>query len=175
MNQGVRVEKRKWNGAVSTVDSCARRLFAPPSNLAWFVEKGSERRRPSSASSERVTHDELWVAATDDWWVLCAEADRTGIVSLVLHAAAPVESLDGDTIVWIDLDLDFEVRDGDVRLEDEAELHRHAVTMGYPPDVVRGAWAGVSGLAARYTTGEWPFGGWLDEAVASARAPTSES
>jgi hypothetical protein len=168
----VRVEKRKWNGAVSTVDACARRVPAPPSTTAWFVRRGDERARPSRASSEAVLHDELWVAANDDWWVLCVEADGSTIISLVLHAAAPLGPVDGDVVVWIDLDLDFEVRGDDVRLEDEAEFHRHAATMAYPPDVVRGAWGGISGMAARYTMGEWPFDGWLNGTLASVRAST---
>ena len=33
--------------------------------------------------------------------------------------------------------------------------------MSYPDDVVRGAWSGISALAPRYTTGEWPFDGWM--------------
>ncbi len=73
-----------------------------------------------------------------------------------------------DEIVWVDLDLDFEVTDGDVEIEDEAQFHDHARTMGYPDQVVRGAWSGISTIAARYTTGDWPFDGtmqeWLDGA-----------
>ena len=44
----------------------------------------------------------------------------------------------------------------------------HAGTMGYPDHVVRGAWSGISSIAPRYTTGDWPFDGsmqaWLDGA-----------
>jgi hypothetical protein len=38
--------------------------------------------------------------------------------------------------------------------------------MAYPDEVVRGAWSGISLMAARYTTGDWPFDGslqaWMD-------------
>jgi len=47
-------------------------------------------------------------------------------------------------------------------------FHDHASTMGYPDHVVRGAWSGISSIAPRYTTGDWPFDGsmqaWLDGA-----------
>ena len=69
-----------------------------------------------------------------------------------------------------DLDLDFEVHGDNISLEDEAQFHRHAATMAYPREVIRGAWEGISRLAPRYTTGEWPFDGWLNETLAQARA-----
>ena len=173
---GLRVEKRKWDGTVSAVDHGARAVAAPPSTIAWFVPRGSERNRPSvpDAAVPHTEHDELWLASTEDWWVLCAQADAERIVALVLHAAAPVEQATGDTLVWIDLDLDFEVHGDDVGLEDEAEFHRHAVTMAYPHETIRGAWQGISELAARYTMEEWPFDGWLDAAIATARDPRGE-
>ena len=38
--------------------------------------------------------------------------------------------------------------------------------MNYPDQVVRGAWSGISTIAACYTNGDWPFDGsmqeWLD-------------
>ena len=114
-----------------------------------------------AGTTEVVAHDEVWLTVTDEWWVLCAEADGDQIVSLVLHAAVPVEQTGADRIEWIDLDLDLEVRDGQLSLEDEEQFHRHAATMAYPRDVVRGAWAGISRMAPRYTMDEWPFDGWL--------------
>jgi hypothetical protein len=170
----VHVEKRKWNGVVSSIDERAHLVSAPPSSIAWFVPRGSIRTRPRriGGPATPVEHDELWLAPTDDWWVLCAEADEHRIVSLVLHAATPIDRLDEGMIAWIDLDLDFEVRGDDLRLEDEAEFHRHAASMPYPPEVIRGAWRGVSQMAARYTAGEWPFDGWLDEAIAAVGDPT---
>lgn len=171
MNQYVRVEKRKWNGATSTADERARLVAAPAPSVAWFVPRGSERAR--HARAERLAYDELWLAATDDWWVLCAQADDDEIVSLVLHAAVPVDVTPGDEIVWIDLDLDYEVHGTDVALEDEAEFHRHAASMAYPLDVIRGAWAGISHVAPRHTIGEWPFDGWLDRSIAEARATSA--
>ena len=41
--------------------------------------------------------------------------------------------------------------------------------MSYPRDVIRGAWAGISRMAPRYTMGEWPFDGWLPQELARAR------
>jgi hypothetical protein len=44
--------------------------------------------------------------------------------------------------------------------------------MGYPDHVVRGAWSGISTIAAQYTTGEWPFDGSMQQLVSEAPAAT---
>ena len=165
----MRVEKHKWDGRVSS-DGAARLVAAPRDAVAWYVAAGSERRLPSKSTSERVTSHELWVAVPGEWWVLCAQGAGEGdgdVSAYVLHAAAPFEPPTADVISWIDLDLDFEVTDGVAALEDEAQFHAHASTMAYPDDVVRGAWSGISQIAPRYTTGEWPFDGWMAQHLAA--------
>ena len=166
----VRVVKRKWDGTVSAVYP-ASPLTVPGEVSAWLVSAGSHRERPERSGAdaiEVVGSDELWVAVPGEWWVLCCTTDATrSLIGYKVHAAAPFETPPGDEeIVWIDLDLDFEVTGGDVEIEDEAQFHDHARTMGYPDRVVRGAWAGISTIAARYTNEEWPFDGtmqeWLD-------------
>ena len=63
---------------------------------------------------------------------------------------------------------DFEVTSDEVALQDEAQFHDHARTMGYPDEIVRGAWSGISMIAARYTTGDGPFDGSMQEWVDGA-------
>jgi protein associated with RNAse G/E len=163
----VRVVKRKWDGTVSAV-ATASPLTVPGDASAWLVRAGTHRERPErhgAAATEVVGSDELWVAVPGEWWVLCAhtDADRS-LTGYKVHAAAPFATPSSDDeIVWVDLDLDFEVAGGDVEIEDEAQFHDHARTMGYPDEVVRGAWAGISTIAARYTNGDWPFDGTIQE------------
>ena len=164
-----RVEKRKWDQTVAAVDT-ARPVAMRGDCSAWFVLAGSERERPRLGTIELVGSDELWVAVPGEWWVLCAQTDAAGSISgYRIHAAAPFEvPRSDDLIVWVDLDLDFDVIGAEVALEDEAKFHEHASTMGYPAEIVRGAWSGVSTIAARYTIGDWPFDGsrqkWVDGA-----------
>ena len=165
----VRVVKSKWDGTVSAVDT-ARRLTVPGDSSAWFVVGGSRRERPNSGTIEVVDRDELWFAAPGEWWVLCGYTDDARRLNgYKVHAAAPFEAPSSDDeIIWVDLDLDFEITSDEVALQDEAQFHTHARTMGYPDEIVRGAWAGISTIAARYTNGEWPFDGsmqkWVDRA-----------
>lgn len=165
----VRVVKRKWDGSVSAVDT-ARRMPAHEDRSVWVVPAGANRVRRASGPPEMVDRDELWVAAPGEWWVLCGYTDATGtLVGYKVHASAPFETPSSeDAIEWVDLDLDFEVTGHEVALQDEAQFHDHARTMGYPSDVVRGAWSGISTIGACYTNDEWPFDGslqgWLDAA-----------
>jgi protein associated with RNAse G/E len=166
----IRAEKHKWDGTVSSVGP-ARLVAAPGDAVAWYVAAGSERLLPSKESSERVANHELWVAVQGEWWVLCGECAEDGeITGYMLHAATSFEVPGPDLLVWIDLDLDYEVHGDNVALEDEAQFHAHARSMSYPDEVVRGAWSGISTIAPRYTTGEWPFDGWMGQCLAAAVA-----
>ena len=164
----VRVVKQKWDETISAVDT-AYRLTAPGDSSAWFILAGGHRERPSSGAVEVIGSDELWVAVPGEWWVLCGYVDEAGSLNgYKVHASAPFEAPTSDVeILWVDLDLDFEVTGDHVALQDEAQFHDHARTMGYPDEVVRGAWSGISEIAARYTNGDWPFDGSMEDWVAA--------
>jgi len=176
----VQVEKRKWDGRVSARDHAALvapstgpgEETAPAGAAAWFTPAGSPRERPVDGDVERLGTDELWVAVPGQWWVVCARAApaERSPSELVLHAAASFEAPEGAGLCWVDLDLDVEVRDGEVELVDEQQFQEHARSMDYPEEVVRGAWSGIASIAARYTNREWPFDGWLERCLARARA-----
>jgi hypothetical protein len=169
MRSSVRVEKHKWDGTVSSV-VVGRRLHGDERVVMWFVPAGTRRERPAKSEVEAVPNDEIWAAVPGEWWVLCGRAEPgRSITGYVLHAAAPVEPPIEDELSWIDLDLDFEMCGDEVALVDETDFHAHARTMDYPDDVVRGAWAGISEIAPRYTTREWPFDGWMQRSLDQAR------
>ena len=170
LQPNVRVEKRKWDRSVSAVDD-ARTLVQTDELVAWLVPAGSTRQRPSNGRTEVVTGDEIWAATPGGWWVLCGYVHDGAVDGYKVHAAAPFALPETtDQVVWVDLDLDFEVTGDEVSLEDETQFHEHARTMGYPDEVVRGAWFGISWIAARYTTGEWPFDGTIERCLRTDNA-----
>jgi hypothetical protein len=162
----VRVVKRKWNGSVSAVDT-ADLLDVPGEMSVWIVRVGTQRERPGSGETKVVGCDELWVAVPGEWWVLCGYTDAARSLNRYkIHATAPFQApRSSEEIVWIDLDLDFDITGDDVELQDETQFHDNARAMGYPHHVVRGAWSGISTIAARYTNGDWPFDGSLQKWV----------
>jgi hypothetical protein len=168
MGTPIRVEKCKWDGRVSASEP-AHVVASLPSVQAWFEPAGTRRVRPTLGTTESLEHDQLWMTAVDEWWVLCASARGDTVTDLVLHAAVPVEPAARGVVTWIDLDLDLEIHSGRISLEDIEVFHDRAVTMAYPIDVIRGAWSGISRVAPRYTTREWPFDGWLDQLLGLVR------
>jgi hypothetical protein len=168
----LRVEKRKWDGTVSSVES-ALPLRGRSDALAWLVPRGTIRERPEREERDELDHDEVWVSVPQEWWVLCGHAGPDGAIGRYeLHAAAPPEPASSATgvVSWIDLDLDLELEADAIELNDAAQFHERARSTPYPDEVVRGAWKGISALAPRYTIGEWPFDGWMEEELRRARA-----
>ena len=114
----VRVVKRKWDGTLSAVDT-ASRLAVPGDSWAWLVLAGSRRELPDAGTIEVLGSDEVWVAVPGQWW--CSAGTRTPPAPLTgyeMHAAAPFEApRSDDEIVWIDLDLDFEVTGDEVEID----------------------------------------------------------
>jgi protein associated with RNAse G/E len=165
----MRVEKHKWDGSLSAV-SDAELLERTGGIVAWWTKAGSVRTKPARGEVEVVANDEIWLAVPGQWWVLCGRSQDGIVDEWVLHAAAPFEVPAADRVLWTDLDLDFEVHGNEIALEDEVQFHEHARSMAYPDEVVRGAWSGISAIAPRYTTGEWPFDGWLQTRLDRARA-----
>ncbi len=164
----VRVVKRKWDGTVFGCSTPLTHRLAPGGSSAWaFVPAGGRRERPAKGAFDVVGGDELWVAVPGEWWILCAYLDATRSLSgYKVHASAPCSKRPAATtarIIWVDLDLDFEVTGNQLALLDEDEFHAHASTMAYPDHVVRGAWSGIATIAARYTNGDWPFDGSIQE------------
>jgi protein associated with RNAse G/E len=168
----VRIEKRKWDGTLSAVYDGAL-LERTGGVVAWWVPAGTVRSKPAREEVEVVADDEIWLAVPGEWWVLCARSEQGTVNDCVLHAAAPFQIPAADRVLWTDLDLDFEVRGSEIAVEDEVQFHEHAKSMAYPDEVVRGAWSGISAIAPRYTTGEWPFDGWLQSRLDRARAEPS--
>jgi protein associated with RNAse G/E len=157
---------------VSSVET-AHRLPAPGGARAWLVPRGTVREKPERAEREQLDHDEVWLTVPEEWWVLCGHGRPDGsIARYELHAAAPseVDPLERGVVRWIDLDLDLELAGNTIELTDEAEFHERARAMRYPDEVIRGAWKGISELAPRYTTEDWPFDGWMDEELRGGRA-----
>ena len=134
---------------------------------------GSRRERPRKGTIDVVGVDEIWVAVPGEWWILCGYIDPTrSLNGYKVHASAPFEAPPGDDeITWVDLDLDFEVTGNQLALLDEDEFHDHARTMAYPDHVVRGAWSGIATIAARYTNGDWPFDGSMQQWVNGGSEP----
>ncbi len=157
----ITVEKAKWDGSVSARWP-ALLLPARPPVQAWRTAAGHRRssapgRGPSSAPSRTL------VSVTQGGcWVVTALLGPDGRpASYEVDACAPVEPARDGVLRWVDLDLDLEIDDGEIRLLDREQFRRRAVEMGYPRTCATCAWAALRDAAERYAARRWPFDGGL--------------
>ena len=150
----------------------------PRRHAAWFVLAGSRRERPGQApstSSSKTSCGSRYPANGGSCAVV-RTTDRSAATRSTPPLPLSRRGVD-DELVWVDLDLDFEVTGDDVEIEDEAQFHDHAHTMGYPQEVVRGAWSGISTIgrgtptATGHSTGQWKVG-WQPSRHSVRASPT---
>ena len=83
--------------------------------------------------------------------------DERYTIATYVNVSLPAE-FDGETIRWVDMDLDIVVRAGGmVQLADEDEFAEHLERFGYPEDVVSGSRAAASELMRLAAAGEPPL------------------
>ena len=95
---------------------------------------------------------------TDRWYNVYHNhrpAGRRGIESYA-NVATPAE-FDGETLRWVDLDLDVLTRGGGIEVDDEDEFADRRERFGYPDDVVRHALAARDELLRLAESGAFPF------------------
>lgn len=156
------MEKRKWDGSLSSVWTGARLVQADPNALMWVLPIGAIHERPSTAQRHEVARPEAF-AGGSEWWVARAIAPPGGGPAAFRIDAAMPAALYGAAIVFVDLDLDLELTaSGDV-LKDVAQFRERAERLGYPDEVRRSAWQGLADAAHRADRGVWPFDGALEQ------------
>lgn len=155
------MEKRKWDGSLSSVWTGARLAEGDPEALMWVLPIGAMRERPSTAERHEVDTPEAF-AGGREWWVARAIAAPGGGVATILIDAAVPAALCGAGIVFVDLDLDLELTSSGDVLRDVAQFRERAERLGYPDDVRRSAWQGLADAAHRADRGVWPFDGALE-------------
>ncbi len=95
---------------------------------------------------------------TDRWYNLFHNLHPVGARGYLTYAnvGTPV-TLDGDTLRWVDLDIDI-VRTVDaVHVDDEDEFALHSQQMAYPPDVVERVLATRDELVRLAASEAFPF------------------
>jgi len=108
----------------------------------------------------RTRADAVRLIPAGEWWMaMClAEPDPR---ELYCDVTTPARWTGPAEITVVDLDIDL-VRyraDGRIEVEDEDEFEEHRVSLGYPPEIVRGALAGAESLHAKLVRDEEPFAG----------------
>lgn len=157
----ITVEKRKWDGTISSIWTGARLVRNEPVGVVWLLPVGAVRERPSRGHREEVRTPEAWAGGVG-WWVVRAIGAPDGGVARILIDAAVPATVDAAGIVFIDLDIDLEMTASGNLLKDVDQFRERAARMGYPDHVRRSAWRGLEDAAERAAQALWPFDGTLE-------------
>jgi protein associated with RNAse G/E len=129
--------------------------------LQLYARAGTLMRSYRGEFALRHAFTHLFWPESDRWWNV--EHFHTPVTysnrpSMLTYAniSTPAE-FDGETVRWVDLDLDVVVSEADVRLIDEDEFEEHRERFGYPEDLVMKARAAAETLVDLASRGERPF------------------
>ena len=95
---------------------------------------------------------------TDRWYNVWHFKEHTTYPNLWYANVALPARLDGDTLCWVDLDIDIRCYlDGSLRVLDEDEFARNRVEMSYPDEVVNRAIAARDEMLRLAKDSAFPF------------------
>jgi protein associated with RNAse G/E len=158
----VRVSSTKFDGSLHQ-DYVAHPLDSQAGGeaLRLYVSAGTAMRSYRGEFTVRQAFTQLFWPGADCWWNVehfhepLPFANRPSLLTYA-NVSTPAE-FDGETIRWVDLDLDVIVTEAGVRLIDEDEFEEHRERFGYPDDLVMKARAAAELLIDLASRGERPF------------------
>jgi uncharacterized protein len=162
----IRVLSTKYDGSphndyiAQLIDATgAPDLDAP---LRLFVPAGTTVRSHTRGAFDLVTpFTQLFWPDADVWWNVEHNhrphpRTRGGAMLSYANIALPAR-LDGDTMHWVDLDLDIVVTEHGPELADEDEFDAHRALLRYPDDLVARAREAAGQLLALAALGAPPW------------------
>jgi protein associated with RNAse G/E len=129
--------------------------------LRLYIPAGTTMRSYRGEFPIRQAFTQLFWRGADCWWNVehfhepLPFANRPSLLTYA-NVSTPAE-FDGETVRWVDLDLDVIVTEAGVRLIDEDEFEEHRERFGYPDDIVKNARAAAETLIDLASRGERPF------------------
>lgn len=165
----VRVLSTKFDGSLHN-DYVAQLLDAPVGEvnssadapLRLYVPGGTSIQSYRGELTVRVPFTALFWPGLECWWNVyhnhwtLPRSDQRWTPETYANVSLPA-SFDGETVRWVDLDLDVVVRAGVTELLDEDEFEEHRERWGYPERVARGALEAASQLMDLARSGAAPF------------------
>jgi uncharacterized protein len=100
----------------------------------------------------------------DSWFTVSADVNNGVITQYYCNINEPA-TLAGDTVSFIDLDLDLLQRNGEWFVVDEAEFEHNALLFSYPEELKNRVRRELTNLQNRIQNHQFPFDGSLDRFI----------
>ncbi len=157
---------KKYDGSLR--DTAEAFLIAQDEETVVLLQPpGTGEYDHRSARWETTQDGLLMLFFTNRWYNVWHIADQQSHFNRIYaNIALPARWVNGNTLEWVDLDLDIRVHlDGSIVLLDEDEFLENQLRMGYPPDVVTQAQVAAQEALHLCQQGSYPF----DHAIQVAR------
>ena len=160
-NRLIRVVSTKYDGSPHNdyvAEMIDGRTDAP---LRMFVPAGTVIHSYRGDYPSRVPFTALYWPGIDCWWNVEhnyeAWRGRSGTAMLSYANISMPAEFDGETLRWVDLDLDVIVTETGAQIVDEDEFAAHTTRFGYPDELVTRATEAAASLLDMATRLVPPF------------------
>jgi uncharacterized protein len=165
-DRAVRILSTKFDGSLHN-DFAGRLIHEsansedPAAPLRVFVPEGTSIQSYRGELTVRVPFTALFWPGHERWWNVYHNhhtffANDRWSSAVYANVSTPA-TFDGETVRWIDLDLDVVIRDGAVELLDEDEFAEHRARMAYPERLATRALEAAATLIELATRRAPPF------------------
>jgi protein associated with RNAse G/E len=146
---------------------------APGASLRLYVPAGTLIHTATTEDRTTIDYVHLFWPGSQCWWNVEHYPEgfthpQRGLEFSYANVSLPA-TLDGDTLRWVDLDLDVIIAAHGVVLKDEDEFAQHIVRFAYPEDLIRRTRDAAGTLLDLASAGAPPFD---RETYAQARPTT---
>jgi hypothetical protein len=137
----------------------------------YIIVLGERGRKLQHHTKQKIFTVDNWTIeffSFESWFTVSADVVDSKITQYYCNVNEPAK-IDGATVTFVDLDLDYVQRSGEWRVVDEDEFVHNAVLFGYPDELVRTARQELFRLQERVRNKQFPFDGTIDRFIGSIR------
>lgn len=135
----------------------------------YIIVLGEKSRKLRHHTKQKVFTVDNWTIeffSFVEWFTVSADVIGGKIKQYYCNINEPAK-INGNTVSFVDLDLDYVQRNGEWKVVDEEEFAINAVKFSYPDDLIRKARQELTNLQDRITNYRFPFDGTIERFIAS--------
>jgi protein associated with RNAse G/E len=135
----------------------------------YFIVLGEYGRKLRHHTKQKVFTVENWTIeffSLDSWFTVSADVIGGEIKQYYCNINQPAK-IKGNTVSFVDLDLDYIQRNGEWKVVDEDEFLSNADKFAYPDNLIRKAREELVNLEERIRNKQFPFDGTIERFLPS--------
>jgi protein associated with RNAse G/E len=137
-------------------------LAKTDSHIVVLGEYGRQLHHYTKQSVFTIDNWSIEFFSFDSWFTVSAEVVDGRLEQFYCNINQPAV-MKGNTVSFVDLDLDYVRRNGVWQVVDEDEFAAHAIQFSYPVDLIQQAEQELVALKEKVVKKEFPFDGYLEK------------